>query len=406
MWSPGARSEQARRIYASAEADRKANPHRYDLSSAALREAIEQKVGSDLSDQDEWTPGLEIYLASAREEGRLNAFGARSMAASVRSRLLCRYEIARLLAEKPEIRARRIDRPIFVIGGWRTGTTLLQRLLSAVPGLRGALPSELSAPTRLHGLDAEAREAMIAAGDAAHALLHVLNPSLSAIHPSGARLEEECVLAMGTDLRNWGFTSTLRCPSYADWLLTQDFAPSYRRLADILRILQDDTGRRWILKAPAHTANLDSLLRVFPDALVVQLHRDVVQTVTSGAGLFATFRSIYSDHVDAADVGRYQMETTATWFDRAMQARRAAPGANVLDVAFEALVADPIGAVRAISAAADIDWTPHADERAAARLVDLAEAGDKPRPTPADFALDPGEIRERFADYRAAYGVA
>src|SRR5690606_17078896 len=99
-------------------------------------------------------------------------------------------------------------------------------------------------------------------------------------HPSGARLEEECVLAMGTDFRNWGFTSTLRCPGHSAWLAEQDLSGSYRRYAEILRLLQDASGRRWILKAPAHTAELPSLFAAFPDATVVHLHRDVVQTVT------------------------------------------------------------------------------------------------------------------------------
>lgn len=122
-------------------------------------------------------------------------------------------------------------------------------------------------------------------------MLHALDPAMAAIHSSGGRLAEECVLAMGTDFRNWGFTSTLRCPSYADWLLTQGLTASYRLYADILRLLQDDSGRRWILKAPGHTAGLAALMATLPDALIVHLHRDMVQTVNPGASLFAAFRS-------------------------------------------------------------------------------------------------------------------
>lgn len=405
MWRPAPRSEQAEKIYRSAEKDREANPQRYDLSPEAVVATLEAKVGARTSDRGEWLPALEVYLASAREEGRLNALGMRNVAGSVRTRLLCRYETDKLLDDKPEIRARTIDRPIFVIGGWRTGTTLLQRLLSAIPGLRGALPSELSAPSRVHGLGPAERDAMIDAGGAAHALLHVLSPDLSTIHPSGARLEEECVLAMGADMRNWGFTSTLRCPSYASWLLTQDLTPSYRRYADVLRILQDESGRRWILKAPAHTAALDHLLTVFPDALVVHLHRDVVQTVTSGASLFATFRSIYSDAVDPVDVGRYQLDMTATWFERSMRAREIFPDAHIMNVAFKDLVADPIATARAICAAADVEWTPASDQVAAARLIELEESGQKPRHKPEDFGLDPEEVKARFRDYSAAFGL-
>src|SRR5262245_61584155 len=149
MWTPAPRSATAERIYRSAEADRAQNPDRYALDANAVVATVRAKVGAQMVDADDWLPGLEVYLRAAREEGGLNALGARNVGASARTRLLCRYEIAALLDAHPEIRTRTIDRPVFVIGGWRTGTTLLQRLLAAVPGLRGALPSELSAPSRM-----------------------------------------------------------------------------------------------------------------------------------------------------------------------------------------------------------------------------------------------------------------
>jgi hypothetical protein len=328
------------------------------------------------------------------------------MSAAATGRLQARLAIAHALVRAPDIRARKIDRPVFVIGGWRTGTTLLQRLLAAVPALRGLYPSELTVPWRFVGLDEAGRRALIDAGEAAHGLLHLLNPAMQAVHPSGARLAEECVLAMGTDFRNWGFTSTLRCPSYAEWLAGQDLAGSYRRYADILRLLQDESGRRWILKAPAHTAELPALLAAFPDAFVVHLHRDVVQTVTSGASLFAVFRSTYSDHVDAAEVGRYQLDTTALWFERAMRARDAHPHATVIDVAFTELVADPLAVARAVCRAGDVPWDDATEAALHTRLHELREQHGAHRYAPQDFGLDPDEIRARFADYRSRFGLS
>lgn len=406
MWSAPPRSAEAQALHDRAEADRAAHPERYELEPEAIVAAAQAK--SPLADDDngDWKEGLAVYLRSAREEGRLNALGVRNVVASATGRLLGRAAIARSLSQAPEIRARRIDRPIIVIGGWRTGTTLLQRLLSALPGLRGAYPAELTAPARFAGLDRSAREAAFAAGEGAHQRLHVLNPTMWTIHPSGPRLAEECVLAMGSDLRNWGFTSTVRCPGYADWLLGQDFDGAYRRYADILRLLQDDSGDRWILKAPAHTAQLPSLLAAFPDALVVHLHRDVVQTVTSGASLFAVFRSTYSDAVDPVDVGRYQLDMTATWFDRAMAARDAHPDAAFIDIAFTDLAADPIATAKAICEACDLDWTDASQQAAEARLVELTQQHGAHRYAPADFGLEADEIRERFTAYRRRFGLA
>lgn len=405
MWTPPPRSPEAAALYAAAEADRAARPEQYTLGRQVLEAAAFAKSPLPPDDDGSWREGFAVYVDAAREEGRLNALGQRNMAAGAIGKLQARAKLAETFRAHPDIRTRKIDRPVFVIGGWRTGTTLLLRLLDGLPGLRGVMPSELSVPWRFRGLDAAAREALIEAGEGAHRRLHTLNPQMQAIHPSGGRLAEECVLAMGTDLRNWGFTSTLRCPSYANWLLGQDMSSSYRTYSDILRILQDDSARRWVLKAPAHTAALPALWAAFPDALVLHLHRDVVETVTSGASLFAVFRSTYSDAVDAAEVGRYQLDMTEEWFARAMTARDAEPDRKVIDIAFRDLVADPAALAQKLCLALDIPWTEESATAARQRLADLGRQHGVHKYTPADFGLEAGEIRERLSAYSERFGL-
>ncbi|MGV8996462.1 MAG: sulfotransferase family protein [Parvibaculaceae bacterium] len=406
MWSPAPKSAEALALYAAADADRAANPVRYQLDPELITAAAFAKTPLDEKDSGDWKEGLEVYLNAARNEGHLNALGLRNVAASATGRLIGRASLARALGQTPEVSTRKIDRPIFIIGGWRTGTTLLQRLLSALPGLRALYPAELTVPWRFAGMDKPTRDAALAAGEGAHQRLHVLNPAMWSIHPSGARLAEECVLAMGSDMHNWGFTSTLRCPTYADWLLQQDFTGSYHRYSNILRLLQDNSPDRWILKAPAHTAELRALLAAFPDAHVVHLHRDVVQTVTSGASLFAVFRSTYSDHVDAAELGRYQLDMTQTWFDRAMQARDNHRHASFTDVAFTDLARDPVATAKVVCAACDIAWTDATETAAQARLTDLSKQHGAHKYAPEDFGLDADEIRSRFTAYTSRFGVS
>jgi len=408
FWSPAPRSAEAEAVYKAAEEDRRLRPERYALDAEALAQSVIAKAGDAFAADTGWREGFGIYVRSAREEGRLNAVGLRAMAATATGRLRARFAIETCLAQNAGIAAGRIVRPIFIIGGWRTGTTLLQRLLAAVPALRATYPAELTAPWKAAGLSGPDFAAFLRAGEAAHDFLHLLNPALGAAHPSGALLAEECVLAMGTDFRNWGFTSTLRCPSYAEWLKTQDMRESYERYANILRLLQHGEETRWVLKAPAHTGELASLLAAFPDACVVQLHRDVVDTVTSGASLFAVFRSTYSDEVDPVELGRYQLDATERWFTRSMEMRAALPAdarARFLDLSFAELVADPVAAARGICAAFDVAWNEETEALARARLSDLNKQHGAHRYTPQQFGLDPDEIRARFARYTAWCGL-
>ena len=402
-WGPAGRSPEAHALYAAAESERAAKPEKYRLGAAAVEPTIERALrGRDrtcLGDPSEWRDGLAHYLESAAEDGRLEALGARMVLGTAAAKLAARAQLADVLGADPSIEQRALAPPIVIVGGWRTGTTFLFRLLAADRRLRAPLPAELAAPWRIAGRSPAEREAAIEASGAAHELLHLLNPRLAAVHDSGPRLAEECVLAMGTDFRNWGFGSTVRLEAYSRWLADQDLGPSYRAYRRILQLL--DTGdRRWLLKAPAHTAELAHLAAAFPGACVVFLHRDIVETIASGASLFATFRSTYSDRVDGPDVGRFMTEQTELWLRRAERFRAAPAGASVtlVDVDYVELTRDPPATLTRIYGAAGID--PPADlEAMVRRYHEAAPRGAKGthRYGPEEFGLDPGALRERFA---------
>lgn len=398
-WTPPPRGADVRALYDAAEQDRAARPERYRLDPALViaRATRDGEIPTSRF-PDGWRDGLGAYLASAEEDGRLNALGLRMVRDAATGRLVAGTRIADAFDADPSL-DRPLAPPIVIVGGWRTGTTFLFRLLGTDPRLHAPLPAELSAPWRFAGADHASREKLIDAAAGAHDLLHVLNPTMAAVHPSGARLAEECVLAMGTDLRNWGFTSTVRLDGYANWLAQQDLGASYRLYRRALKLLASGDDRRFVLKAPAHTAELRHLAAAFPGAVVVHLHRDIVETVASGASLFAVFRATYSDHVDPLDVGRFQTEQTELWLRRAKAFRDgpASAAATFVDVAYADLVADPPAVLARIYAAASME--PPADVRGFVDAYHAAQPRDRHGRhaySAADFGLDPAELRERF----------
>lgn len=408
-WTPPVRPAAARALHAAAEAERAAHPERYRLDPAAvLARALGEEPAEALGDGD-WRAGFERYLGSAAEDGRLNALGTRMAGDAAAGRLRARLAMARHLTATPALLERPVRAPIVITGGWRTGTTFLFRLLATDPRLRAPLPAELGAPWRLGPLRGAEREAAIDRAAAHHERLHALNPALAVVHDSGARLPEECVLAMGTDFRNWGFPSTVRLDGYAAWLEGEPFGGAYRRYRAMLQALDAGDGRRWLLKAPAHLAALPSLVAAFPGACIVHLHRDVVETIASGASLFAVFRSTYSDAVDPVDVGRFQTAQTALWLDRAL-AFRAGEGlrgsARFVDLDYRALVADPIAAARRVYAAADLEL-PASVVAGFERYgrAHRQHARGRHHYDPAQFGLDPGALHERFTRYEERFGL-
>ena len=399
-WTPPERTADAAAIHAAAEADRRTNPELYSLDpDDVLTRVLERTDGSTEAFLPGWRDGLEQFLGSLAEDGRLNALGARTMSEQATAKLVSAHRVARAI-EADATYADDLIPPIVIVGGWRTGTTFLFRLMARDPRLRAPLPVDLTRPWRVAGLDAAAREELLSRMDAAPSPLHVLNPDLRRVHDHGPRLPEECVLALGADLRSWGFSSTARLESYSRWLAQQDLGPSYREYRRVLALLDDHDGRRFVLKSPAHLAEPAALVDTFPGAVVVNLHRDVVETVASGASLFSVFRSTYSDEVDPFDVGRFQTDQTELWMRRAVEHRSVHDPANAtfVDLAYRDLVASPVEALRRVYRAAgmeppdDLPGFVEAHHRASPRNEHGAH-----RYAPEDFGLAPAELRERFA---------
>ncbi|OBJ68015.1 sulfotransferase [Mycobacterium sp. 1274756.6] len=404
-WAPPARSDIALGIHAGAEADRAANPEQYRLGTEVVDAVVDQATGArgpaELGDPAEWRAGLEQYLASAAEDGRLNALGSRMVREAAVGRLTARIEMNRYLDEHPDVAERRLAPPIVIIGGWRTGTTYLYRMMANDPRLRAPLPVELLAPWQTAAMDAAAREAHIDASAAGHDMLHMLNPQIATVHDSGARLPEECVLGMGTTLRNWALSSNTRLDTYSTWLAGQNFASEYAQHRLNLAVLDESDGRRWLLKAPAHTAELKHLAGTYPGACIVHLHRDVVETVASGASLFATFRSTYSDQVDGHDVGRFQTEQTELWLRRAVEFRDSPSADTVtcLDISYTDLVADPGSTLRRVYAAAELDPPDTAAMIEHHHRTQPRHGKGTHHYQPEDFGIDADTVRERMAFY-------
>ncbi len=407
-WTPPQRSEVAEHIYAAAEADRLARPERYRLGVEATDAIVERATAEHgvegLGDPALWRPGLERYLASAAEDGRLNAVGARNAQDAVIGKLRARSIFDKTLKESPGVAERAVLPPIVIIGGWRTGTTFLYRLMARDPRLRAPRPVELYAPWRVAKLSPEERERLIETQAAEPNPLHLLNPAMAAVHDSGPALPEECVLGMGTTMRNWAFSSTMRLDSYSRWLADQDFAGEYAAHRTMLQVLDDGSRRRWLLKAPAHTPELVDLAQTYPGVCIVHLHRDVVETVASGASLFATYRSTYSDEVDGHDVGRFQIEQSELWFRRALEFRdsRAAGSATVVDIDYQDLVSRPAETVERICAAADLDAPDVATMLAEHNAEQPRHGKGRHRYSPEEFGIEPDALRERMAFYTDA----
>src|ERR1700751_5414822 len=93
-------------------------------------------------------------------------------------------------------------------------------------------------------------------------------------------------------------------PGYSRYYRADDKTEGYRFFKRVLQTLQWlRGGRRWVLKAPQHLEQLGPLLAVFPDATLVQTHRDPVSAIVSLASLTTYGGRRYYAHPNPLAVG-------------------------------------------------------------------------------------------------------
>jgi hypothetical protein len=399
-WQPPPRTAAGQKLYDAAAAAMAEDRASFSLDPDELAAKASKRLQRTVALPE----GLARLAIAADQQARLNPLGQRTIAAMIGALAVAGARTMEKLAAEPAIEQQRIDQPIFIIGGWRTGTTLLHRLLAQMTRLRAPLYWELSSPIRAGERDAEKRRQLVQQAQAMHDFQYTLNPSKQVVHGSGAELPEECVVAMGKDGVNWGLTATAWMPDYAAWLRQADFVPAYRQHKQMLQILQshevDQPPRRWLLKAPAHLAELAALLTVYPDAHIIHLQRDIVSTVASGASLFAVFQSTYSDHVDPLAIGAYQLQTLKLWFERAQLARENPPPGSsptFYDIVYDDLVADPyITASNLLDALGETVDLKDQTKLRAYLTQNQQNKGGAHRYSPEQFGLTPEQIRSHF----------
>ncbi len=334
-----------------------------------------------------------LLCAWARDEN-LTPVGWMSAQGHVRRHLANRARVLRLIAERPAIAQEPIEKPVFVVGLPRTATTLTHGVLSLSDEHRCPRLWELLTPD-LDGTPAQRRKAITAARMFVGGT-NLFAPGFRDIHPMVAEGPEECTFALPHTIMPM---SQARIPEYQVALQERDFVPDYAYLKQIYQVLQyGRPRRRWVLKSPLHTENLDALLHVFPDATIVWTHRDPAAVVASFCSLIEHGMAITLRPLDLPGLGATWLELLSRSVNRGLAARAAIPPESLVDVPYSWLGSDPAKGAPKLYAAVGARWT----DADAARLPGVAARPKGSRPHSYDLArygLTRADVESAFTDY-------
>ena len=275
---------------------------------------------------------------------------------------LCRAlrSIATLAGERrhhPEIDREPIDRPVFIVGINRTGTTYLHRLMARDPRFWALRSYEFMEPVlsagqyaTIAGTSDDPRrtyfeEVIETSG---------IRETFAGIHHIDIDEPEEDFPVLRLTFAAWTLTVRYHVPAYGRWLAdtSSRYAYDYHRrtmqhYSWQRRQREPGAPRQWLFKMPFHLMELETLIETYPDALFIQTHREPARFMGSWNSLVERVRSLSSESRSPHDLGAEQLAFMSGMLDRAVDFRRAHPELEErwFDVSYHDLVEDPMGVI-------------------------------------------------------------
>jgi hypothetical protein len=379
------------------------------LQPESILAAASKETGLSDFGEESFRPGFDKLLESIEADARLTLFGRFFARRQILELVSHRLQLVDYRKRHPDVADEVIRQPLFILGLPRTGTTLLYGLIAEDPAMRAPLSWEIDDPCPPPETATYETDPRIEKCRKRFDQVGRLAPRFQAIHPVGALMPQECIVLTASQFMSLRFEMVFRLDRYQEWLLHQDMSATYEYHRRFLQHLQSrHKGERWILKSPGHLGPIDVLFDTYPDAMVVQTHRDPLRVIPSVANLEFTMRQVSSDEVDPVSLGREQLHAWATLLDQGVAARSRHPEREnrILDLSMQEVVGDPIACVERIYSHFGLDLSNEARGRMHRYLA--AHPRDEfgtHRYSLEAFGLDAASVNERFKGYRERFGI-
>jgi hypothetical protein len=225
-------------------------------------------------------------------------------------------------------------------------------------------------------------------------------------HPIGATIPQECGMIMETAFTSANPVMMFRLPSFYQWYQQADTTFGYEVHKMWLQHLTwHNPRKRWILKVQEHMYHLPELLSVYPDAILIQPHRDPLTVMASISELIRVIRSVSYPQQDPIELGQ---EMLHLWHDgqvHMMAYRKAHPELKVFDMRYKDIAANPVEAARSVYEYCGAEFTPIAEANMRQWLAENpSDKHGRHTYKLDDFGLTEAQIKDVYSDYIETYG--
>jgi hypothetical protein len=364
-----------------------------------------RRTGLERFDSESFREGLDILVSDFNRDERADVFVERSREAFVKA-LADRLKTTAYLEGRPELLTRPIQRPIFVFGIPRTGTTLLSNLLAVDPAHRSPLTWEIDDPVPPATSATLFTDPRAIEATDAHNKMLAARPQMGKYYRGSPVYPNECVFIMAHDFKTLMWESRGVLPNYRDWIFSTDATSAYQYHKRFLQLLQADAPGVWNLKMPSHSLFITTLLKTYPDARLIWTHRDPLTATGSFCSLLTLGHQGCRGNIDVEWLGKNCPWQAVQHADRIMDAREKLGQDRIIDVHYADLMRQPIETMRKLYESLGDEFTPAAEAGMRAWLADNPQDKfGRHEYKLARFGLTEQGVRQMFERYLSKYEV-
>jgi hypothetical protein len=375
-----------------------------------FRNAIDQLhgiVSAELGHNDfgpaDYLPGLKVLLQSMDYDPHFSEYGRRAAWGLVVGVLRSRAGAIRSMKDNPGFDAKAISSPVIITGVPRTGTTALHRLMAADPRFQGLQTWLLDAPMPRPPIENWQDYPEFRKSVALLAEQYATAPQQRAVHYMAAEEVHECCMLLRQSFLSNIWSCGWAAPSYDAWWQCQNEAAAYGHYYRCVQLIgMNDPGRRWLLKNPGHIENLDLLFAIFPDAKVIQTHRDPAKAIPSLVSLLMLLHNVMGEGPADLRAAIMLQREVAKWAKAVRKAQEVSarhPG-HVLDIVHAEFHRQPMQVLERIYDFIGMDIPDGTRTKFALRIEEKPELQHGVhRYAIADYGMTEEQVREPFSDY-------